>query len=201
MSRLFLRLSAVVWLVTVLSTAVVVGISYIMGVFPPNDVRVETKRDLILATAAKILLSDGEGAVVTFGRQTTAVDPAMRLVLSRESSPSACSRPVGNEAAERLILRDDICWRLRLDAPQQGWLSTLLPKVTPLLVSVLTSLGAAFWIVRYFMGPLGKLRDGLSGLARGDFSRRIAPDPKQRDELAMLGRDFDQTAARLQEFQ
>ncbi|MBS1165573.1 MAG: two-component sensor histidine kinase, partial [Proteobacteria bacterium] len=38
-------------------------------------------------------------------------------------------------------------------------------------------------------------------LARGDFSRRIAPDPRQRDELAMLGRDFDQTAARLQEFQ
>lgn len=139
--------------------------------------------------------------MVTFGRQTTAVDPAMRLVLSRKSSPSACSRPVGNEAAERLFLRDDICWRLRLDAPQQGWLSTLLPKVTPLLVSVLTSLGAAFWIVRYFMGPLGKLRDGLKRPCPRRFQPPHLPDPKQRDELAMLGRDFDQTAARLQEFQ
>ncbi|WP_370677930.1 ATP-binding protein [Pleomorphomonas sp. PLEO] len=201
MSRLFLRLSVVVWLVTALATALVFGISYAVGVFPPNDQKILAKQEFVLATAAKLLVLDGQGAVVAFARQTAAVDPSVRLVLSQEALPSACSGSVDDETAQRLVLRDDVCWRLRLNAPRESWLSAQIPKLAPLLVSVLTSLGAAFWIVRYFMGPLGKLSDGLSGLARGDFSRRIAPDPKQRDELAMLGRDFDQTAARLQEFQ
>lgn len=201
MSRLFLRLSAVVWLVTALATAVVLGISYAVGVFPPNDLKVQAEQKFVLAMAAKLLATDGEGAVVAFARQTTAADPLVSLILSQEASLSACSGPVDDKASQRLVLRDGICWRLEMTAPSESWLSALLPKLAPLLVSVLTSLGAAFWIVRYFMGPLGKLSDGLSGLARGDFSRRIAPDPRQRDELAMLGRDFDQTAARLQEFQ
>ncbi len=201
MSRLFLRLSAVVWLVTVLATALVVGMSYAVGMFPPNDVKIQAKQEFVLTTAGKALAYEGEAGVATLARLTAAADPSLRLVVSQETSAAACSDPAGDDAVERLVLRDGVCWRLRLDGSQESWLSIMLPKLAPLLVSVLASLGAAFWIVRYFMGPLGKLRDGLSGLARGDFSWRIAPDPRQRDELAMLGRDFDQTAARLQEFQ
>lgn len=201
MSRLFLRLSAVVWMVTVLATAVVIGMSYAVGSFPPNDLKMQAKQEFVLAAAAKILMSDGDGAVLAFSRQVTATDPSMQLVLFQDGSASTCDRMADDETTQLRIRHGEICWHLELNAPHQSWLSKLLPKLTPLLVAVMTSLGAAFWIVRYFMGPLGQLRDGLSGLARGDFSRRIAPDPKQRDELAMLGRDFDQTAARLQEFQ
>ena len=200
MSRLFLRLSAVVWLVTVVTTAVVVGANYLAGTLPPHDLQIQAIQEFLLTTTTRIMSVEGEEAATAFARQATITDPSMHFAFSVEGATEACQSRAEGETA-RLALHDGTCWRLELNIPPESWTARVVPGLIPFLAAILTSFGAAFWIVRYFMGPLGKLRDGLSGLARGDFSRRIAPDPSQRDELAMLGRDFDQTAARLQEFQ
>ena len=174
MSRLFLRLSAVVWLVTVLATVAVIGITYAVGIFPPRDLQMQAVQDFALTTATRVLTSEGEEAAAAFARQAATDAPSMRVVISREGSVAACGDGNGNDAVERLAVRDGVCWRLRLDVPEGSWLAVLAPKLMPFLVAGLASLGAAFWIVRYFMGPLGKLRDGLSGLARGDEVDRIS---------------------------
>ena len=53
MSRLFLRLSAVVWLVTVLATVAVIGITYAVGIFPPRDLQMQAVQDFALTTATQ----------------------------------------------------------------------------------------------------------------------------------------------------
>lgn len=54
-----------------------------------------------------------------------------------------------------------------------------------------------FWLARSLTGPLGQLRAATNQLASGDLSARVTA-LNRRDELAELGRDFNQMAERLE---
>ena len=82
--------------------------------------------------------------------------------------------------------------------PEAIWGATdirLLLLIFALLVSGTVSYGLASAIAR----PVRKLRDATVTLADGDLQVRVADSVgKRRDELGMLGRDFDSMASKLQ---
>src|SRR5262249_33287914 len=68
------------------------------------------------------------------------------------------------------------------------------------LIAVLLTTGLlCYLLARYLTSPIVKLRAATQQLAAGDLSARVgAANGKRRDELADLGRDFDNMAERLQ---
>lgn len=68
----------------------------------------------------------------------------------------------------------------------------------PFAVGLLASLAFALLLARHLSQPILGLRAAFAAVARGDFSVRLADGMAGRtDELADLGRDFDQTAQQL----
>lgn len=69
-----------------------------------------------------------------------------------------------------------------------------------LLLSVLTSGAACYWLARYLSRPLDQLRAATQRVAAGELEYRVSPGLRGRsDELADLARDFDSMTAQLQE--
>ncbi len=82
----------------------------------------------------------------------------------------------------------DIIWELFLD------------NIWPLLlVSILVSGSACFFLARHFTRSINTLQKATQQIARGDLSVRISEQFRGRnDEIAALGRDFDHMTERLE---
>jgi two-component system OmpR family sensor kinase len=64
---------------------------------------------------------------------------------------------------------------------------------------MIASFISSFLLAWYFAHPIRSLREAFRALASGDLTRRVAPEMgSRRDELADLGRDFDDMATQLQ---
>jgi signal transduction histidine kinase len=199
MNRLFLKIAVALWLISIVSLISVLALNYVLGVFPPVDEQARGRSDFGLAFASALLARGGEEPVLAFARLAGTIETPLYITAAKQDG-AACDT-AEDDARSRLVRHDGDCWQLTVINKRPSWLTVSIAKLMPLIATVLTSLAASLWIVRYFTGPLGKLRDGLAGLANGDFSRRLATDPAGSDELALVARDFDQTALRLQEFQ
>jgi two-component system sensor histidine kinase CpxA len=69
-----------------------------------------------------------------------------------------------------------------------------------LLLSMLASGLASYWLARYLSTPLNNLRAATKRVAAGELDYRVAPTLGRRsDELSDLARDFDSMTAQLQE--
>jgi len=82
----------------------------------------------------------------------------------------------------------DIIWEMFID------------NIWPLiLVSILISGSACFWLARYFTRSIHTLQKATHQIAKGDLSVRVSPQfSGRKDEIALLGRDFDHMTARLE---
>jgi two-component system sensor histidine kinase CpxA len=68
-----------------------------------------------------------------------------------------------------------------------------------LLVSILISGSACFFLARHFTRSLNTLQQATRQIATGDLSVRVSPKfSGRRDEIASLGKDFDHMTERLQ---
>jgi two-component system OmpR family sensor kinase len=64
---------------------------------------------------------------------------------------------------------------------------------------VIASFVSSFLLAWYFSQPIGILRKAFRAAAKGDLSQRVTPTiGSRRDEIADLGRDFDDMATQLQ---
>jgi signal transduction histidine kinase len=81
----------------------------------------------------------------------------------------------------------DIIWELFID------------NIWPLLlVSILVSGSACFFLARYFTRSINTLQQATQQIAQGDLSVRISDHfAGRKDEIAALGRDFDHMTERL----
>jgi len=71
--------------------------------------------------------------------------------------------------------------------------------VARLLAVVLTAGALCYLLARYIVSPVVKLREVTRRVARGDLSARVSPLlGRRRDELAAMGRDFDEMATRVE---
>jgi len=68
-----------------------------------------------------------------------------------------------------------------------------------LLVSILVSGSACFLLARHFTSSLKRLQETINKVSTGDLSARVSKHfTGRKDEIATLGRDFDQMTARLE---
>ena len=83
-------------------------------------------------------------------------------------------------------------------APEAFWSNQDI-RVLLLIFGLLTSGLVSYGLASAFSRPVRKLRDATDALAEGDLSARVADSvARRRDELGMLGRDFDSMADKLQ---
>lgn len=87
------------------ATAVMFGISYAVGIFPPNDLKILKKQEFALATAAKLLALDGQGRWSPLLPKPRPPILPCALPPSQEASPSACSGSSNDEAVPVTNLR------------------------------------------------------------------------------------------------
>ena len=81
------------------------------------------------------------------------------------------------------------------------WRVLARPRVfaLPLLITALLSGLLCYWLARYLLRPVERLREATKSIADGDFAQRVAPElGGRRDELADLAHDFDHMAQRIE---
>ena len=84
-------------------------------------------------------------------------------------------------------------------APEAFWSNQDI-RVLLLVFGLLTSGLVSYGLAATFSRPVRKLRDATDALAEGDLNARVAGSvARRRDELGMLGRDFDSMAEKLQQ--
>ena len=86
-------------------------------------------------------------------------------------------------------------------SPKQGKppIPLLMPPLMPIIAGSLVSLLFAALLAWYFARPIHNLRTAFAALTDGRLDTRVgAAMSDRRDELADLGKDFDQMAERLQ---
>lgn len=77
--------------------------------------------------------------------------------------------------------------------------STSIQALRVLVIFAMTGL-VCYGLVRHLTTPIFQLRAATKRLAAGDLSARVEPElGRRRDELGVLGRDFDQMAERLED--
>ena len=82
----------------------------------------------------------------------------------------------------------------RFAVPAKTWLLRIL--------AVLFTAGlVCYGLARHFASPVRRLRSVAKRFASGDLTARVGRDPlfRRRDEVAELGRDFDDMAGRIEE--
>jgi len=68
-----------------------------------------------------------------------------------------------------------------------------------LLVSILVSGSACFFLARHFTSSIKRLQETIQQVSAGDLSARVSKYfSGRKDEIALLGQDFDQMTARLE---
>jgi two-component system sensor histidine kinase CpxA len=83
-------------------------------------------------------------------------------------------------------------------APEAFWANQDI-RVLLFVFALLTSGLVSYALASAFSNPVRKLRDATVALAEGNLDVRVTESiGKRRDELGMLGRDFDSMAAKLQ---
>lgn len=105
--------------------------------------------------------------------------------------------------AQRVWTRDRAPYVLAGEIPLGQFASLRAADPTSLALRLLAVLFAGgivcYGLARYISAPIAKLRAGVRRLAAGDLTIRVFPEMAGRsDELADLGRDFDQMAERIE---
>ncbi|MCV3766632.1 sensor histidine kinase [Rhizobium sp. TRM95796] len=92
------------------------------------------------------------------------------------------------------------CYHIEIQKERLSYFDRYAPAVLPIIAGLMASVISSFLLASYLVAPIMKLRGGLKTLAGGDFRVRIGRQlGRRRDELATLGKDFDVTAAKLEE--
>jgi two-component system sensor histidine kinase CpxA len=129
-----------------------------------------------------------------FAREASAV--SYSLFRRGEYSSLTGTKVMGPSGKPYIVLLDLPHFRPppRFAVPAKTWLLRIL--------AVLFTAGlVCYGLARHFASPVRRLRAVAKRFASGDLKARVGKDPlfKRRDEVAELGRDFDDMAARIEE--
>ena len=101
------------------------------------------------------------------------------------------ARPAITPSGEQYVLVAELPPRL----PPPHWYDHALH----LLIIILIGASFCYWLAKYLTSPVAKLRAATQELAGGNLSVRVAPSlGNRRDELTLLGADFDLMAAQIE---
>ena len=111
-------------------------------------------------------------------------------------------QPEQTIAAKKILLKDGSTYFYLIQykrPPQTPLLTELWNRILQILAVILTAGLVCYWLARYLSSPIGKLRKATKRLSAGNFDTRVADEiGNRRDELAALGKDFDDMAERIE---
>ncbi|ACM40119.1 two-component sensor histidine kinase (plasmid) [Agrobacterium vitis] len=200
MTRLFRKFFIFVWLAMTVSIVGIISLDRVFHLFPLKSERQQERISFVLQTIGEVLEQKG---LVEAGKFAQAwVTFANPVIVSISSVPNLQCATGNDETLTIYRHHDGACFRLSSQLRHYNFIEDALPDALPWIATVIASTLSALWITRYLVGPVAKLRNGLSALAKGDFHTRIGGNfGKGQDEITALAMDFDVTAARLQELQ
>ncbi|MCF1436597.1 HAMP domain-containing protein [Agrobacterium vitis] len=200
MTRLFRKFFIFVWLAMTVSIVGIISLDRVFHLFPLKSERQQERISFVLQTIGEVLEQKG---LVEAGKFAQAwVTFANPVIVSISSVPNLQCATGNDETLTIYRHHDGACFRLSSQLRHYNFIEDALPDALPWIATVIASTLSAYWITRYLVGPVAKLRNGLSALAKGDFHTRIGGNfGKGQDEITALAMDFDVTAARLQELQ
>ncbi|MGV2105880.1 HAMP domain-containing sensor histidine kinase [Agrobacterium vitis] len=200
MTRLFRKFFIFVWLAMTVSIVGIISLDRVFHLFPLKSERQQERISFVLQTIGEVLEQKG---LVEAGKFAQAwVTFANPVIVSISPVPNLQCAMGNDETLTIYRHHDGACFRLSSQLRHYNFIEDALPDALPWIATVIASTLSALWITRYLVGPVAKLRNGLSALAKGDFHTRIGGNfGKGQDEITALAMDFDVTAARLQELQ
>ncbi|MGV2196498.1 HAMP domain-containing sensor histidine kinase [Agrobacterium vitis] len=178
----------------------IISLDRVFHLFPLKSERQQERISFVLQTIGEVLEQKG---LVEAGKFAQAwVTFANPVSVSISPVPNLQCATGNDETLAIYRHHDGACFRLSSQLRHYNFIEDALPDALPWIATVIASTLSALWITRYLVGPVAKLRSGLSALAKGDFHTRIGGNfGKGQDEITALAMDFDVTAARLQELQ
>ncbi|MBB4953707.1 signal transduction histidine kinase [Agrobacterium vitis] len=198
MPRLFWKFFIIVWLAMTLTTMLGVSIAWLNTPQFPGAMQFERNRKLIVALLTERLShQDGLQSEDVLKNALPEV-PDAKLDLIPATTGSGCG--AGTDLRTLIIPYADRCYRVILPPPPAWSLRHNWHFLLPWITAVVASLFSAFVLGKYLITPVNRLRKGLRALAEGHFDIRIHDAVQNRnDEIAVLTKDFDISASRLQE--
>jgi signal transduction histidine kinase len=127
--------------------------------------------------------------------------PAGQPAAAAEEPPPHPPMQPDKDGVVRLDARGSLaCYHIEIQKERLSYFDRYGPAVLPILAGLMASVISSILLASYLVSPIMKIRAGLKTLAGGDFRVRIGRQiGRRRDELATLGKDFDVTAAKLEE--
>jgi signal transduction histidine kinase len=216
MGGLFWRFFTAIWLAIAGSIVIMVLLNAIFQILPPKTDRVDFNQMLASETIGDLLDKGDQVAAFAYADAIGKIREPITVKIT-PVGPAPKDRPpvVDREGVERpcraIAQRDhtmffagtvEKCFRIDLNNYPVSFKDRFLPPILPFLAAMITSFAMAWLLAKYLVRPISILRTGLSALAKGIFSVRIGGEiGRRKDEVAALGKDFDVTAAKLEELQ
>lgn len=198
MPRLFWKFFLIVWLTMTLTTVLAISIMHFNSLQNPRTMPFADIHRVTAALLAEKLKNSSQDEAYAFIRKAVPNVADISLEVTSETSPAKCSPDMNPDMFA--VVYDAHCYRLTLLKKQPWSLYDNWPHLFPWLTAIVASLFSAFALGKYLITPVARLRKGLRALAEGRFDIRIHDSVKnRRDEIAILTKDFDISAARLQE--
>jgi two-component system, OmpR family, sensor kinase len=215
MGRLFWRFFLAIWLAIAGAIVSVVLINNIFNVLPPRGDDGQHRGGLARETIAQLINDGKQDEALVLARAINTLNPPIKVVVTRvvtaeanqsvdavKLQPPVCQPAEPPPPGVSFAGFGDSCYRVEQLSAPPTFIETYLPPALPFISAMMASLLVAWILAEYLVAPVSLLRDGLSALAKGIFSVRIgAAIGNRTDEIAALGKDFDVTAAKLQELQ
>jgi two-component system OmpR family sensor kinase len=222
MGRVFWHSFLTIWLTMAGAIAIMAVANAYLQILPPKDQFIDTREMFTLEGIGGYLAEDNFDGAVNFthvmSRRDPPIDVTIEKVADRYSNECTFARTnlvyAGKQPPDdmRGIIRPDggiakayahtdkNCYRVTLKKTRLSPFERYAPAVMPFVAGLMASVVSSFLLANYLVSPIMKLRTGLNTLAGGVFSVRIGNKlGRRRDEIATLGKDFDTTAAKLEE--
>ncbi|WP_316863232.1 HAMP domain-containing sensor histidine kinase [uncultured Cohaesibacter sp.] len=200
MNKLFWKFFLVIWLTLTASVMLLFLLTKTLQLAPlPREIA-HQKELFALHTATALLHENGLDAAQTFINAADQVPTSLVMQIIPLEGETHCPTHIVNYTAT--TLSKDLCYQITVEPEIEDPLSVAWMRFAPITFVLMAAALAAFWLTRYLVTPIFKIRMGLKRLAGGHFDTRIAHTLGRRnDELVSLAHDFDISAEHLEKFQ
>ena len=198
MSRLSVRLKATLAATAIVGVALGVASAVLIGVLSSN---LEDSAELEAARRAKAAAVEMMAVRIPPGDPAEASDPDVKILATRQGGDVAFAPPGSwvTAYAPASTPQGVVIVQARASLePARATLATLQSMLVPGIPALLLLVAGLTWVaVGRALAPVSAIRRELADITASDLHRRV-PEPKARDEIALLAQTTNRTLDRLE---
>nr|WP_321461915.1 HAMP domain-containing sensor histidine kinase [uncultured Cohaesibacter sp.] len=201
MNKLFWKFFLVIWLTLTASVLLLFVVTKTLQLAPlPREIA-HQKELFALNTVTALLHENGLEAAQTFINAADRIPTSIVMQIMPLEGETHCPTDMVNFSATTMSKGQ--CYQITVEPEIEDPFSVAWIRFAPVTFVLMAAALAAYWLARYLITPIFKIRMGLKRLAGGHFDTRIAHTlgGRRNDELVALAHDFDVSAEHLDKFQ